>query len=329
MLLLPQSLFLYICHEPTPKSASMQKKILLVFLLVIPLFANAQRNRQYRWEVGVDLGASNFLGDLGGANQIGTHFIKDLEISLTRPALGIHGRYRANRYVGYRADFMYGKIGGNDALTLERYRHNRNLNFKSNIFEFSAVVEFYISKERPGHIYNYKKLKGWRHIDAQEYGFIGIGGFYFNPKSLYLGQWYELRPLHTEGMGLKPDTKQYSLFSVCIPMGLGFKYAVNRRWNIGLEYGLRLTFTDYIDDVSTVYVDPALLSANMDPATAALATHFANPSVHEITAADNGGVDPTNINLQRGDSVHNDAYMFMCLTVNYKIGKFRKTHSKF
>lgn len=307
----------------------MRKSLLLAVILVLPLLANAQRNKRYRWEGGVDIGAANFLGDLGGANQIGTHFVKDLELSLTRTAFGAHVRYRSNRYIGYRANFMYGKINGNDALTTERYRHNRNLNFKSNVFEFSTVLEFYISKERPGHIYNYKKLHGWRHIDIQSYGFIGVGGFYYNPKSIHYGQWYELRPLHTEGQGFKPDVKMYSRFSVCLPMGMGFKYAINRRWNVGLEYGLRLTFTDYIDDVSTVYVDPALLYANMDAQTAALAAYFAQPGGQDITAADNGGVDPTWVNQQRGDSKHNDAYMFMCVTVNYKIGKFRKTHSKF
>ncbi len=298
-------------------------------LLILPLLANAQKNKRYRWEAGIDIGAANFLGDLGGANQIGTHFIKDLELSLTRTAFGAHVRYRSSRYLGYRATFMYGKINGNDALTEERYRHNRNLNFKSNIFEFSTVLEFYISKERSGHVYNYKKLHGWRHIDIQTYGFIGIGGFYFNPKSTHFGVWYELRPLHTEGQGLKPEVKEYSRISIAIPMGLGFKYAVNRRWNVGLEYGLRLTFTDYIDDVSTVYVDPALLYASMDPATAALAAYFAQPGGFDITAADNGGVNPTGINQQRGQSKYNDSYMFMCVTVNYKLGKFKKTHSKF
>ncbi|HET6991997.1 MAG TPA: DUF6089 family protein [Bacteroidia bacterium] len=307
----------------------MQKRLLLLLILVLPLLANAQRNKRYRWEVGVDLGAANFLGDLGGANQIGTHFVKDLELSLTRTAFGIHGRYRLNRYIGFRSEFFYGKVNGNDALTQERYRHNRNLNFKSNIFELSGVFEFYLSKERPGHIYNYKKLKGWRHIDAQEYLFIGVGGFYFNPKGERYGQWYELRPLRTEGEGLKPDTKMYSRFCVCIPMGFGFKYAINRRWSVGLDYGLRLTFTDYIDDCSTVYADPSLFTANMDPNTAALATYFANPGGHDITASTNGGVDPTWTDQQRGQSKYTDAYMFLSVTVNYKIGKFRKTHSKF
>lgn len=306
----------------------MQKRILLVLILCLPLLVNAQRNKRYRWEVGLDLGAANFLGDLGGANQIGTHYFKDLELSLTRTALGIHTRYRANRYLAFRGDFMYGKVNGYDYLTQERYRHNRNLGFKSNIFEVSGMLEFYISKERPGHIYNYKKLKGWRNIDAQEYLFLGVGGFYFNPKAQRFGVWYPLRPLRTEGQGLKPNTKMYSQFSVCIPMGFGFKYAINRRWNIGLEYGLRLTFTDYIDDVSTVYVDPQLLTDNLGD-NAPLAIYFANPSLNEITAADNGGVNPTSVDQQRGQSKYNDAYMFMCLTVNYKIGKFKKTHSKF
>ena len=307
----------------------MQKRLLLALLLILPLLATAQRNKRYRWEAGIDIGAANFLGDLGGANQIGTHFIKDLELSLTRTALGAHVRYRGNRFIAYRANFMYGKINGNDALTEERYRHNRNLNFKSNVFELSGVLEFYLSKERPGHIYNYKKLKGWRHIDIQTYGFIGIGGFYYNPKSVRARQWYALRPLHTEGQGLKPQTKQYSSFSLSFPMGMGLKYAVNRRWNVGLEYGLRLTITDYIDDVSTVYVDPALLTASLDAQTAALAIYFAQPGGYDITAAENGGVDPTGIGQQRGESKYNDAYMFMCVTVNYKLGKFRKTHSKF
>lgn len=306
----------------------MQKRILLVFVLIIPMLVSAQRNKRYRWEAGLDLGAANFLGDLGGADQIGTHFIKDLELSLTKPSVGCHVRYRSNRYLGYRANFMWGKISGNDALTAERFRNNRNLSFKSNIFELSTVLEFYISKERSGHLYKYKKLKGWKHIDIQTYGFAGIGAFWYNPKSIRYGQWHELRPLRTEGQGFKPDTKMYSRISIAIPMGMGFKYALNRQWSLGLEYGLRLTFTDYIDDVSTVYADPALFAANMDPGTASLATYFANPTINSIPPTVDG-ISPTDVNQQRGDSTHNDAYMFMCLTVNYKIGKFRKTHSKF
>lgn len=290
--------------------------------------AVAQRNKRYKWEACVGLGASNFLGDLGGANQIGTNGFKDLEFSLTKPGISLNARYRKGRYWGYKGGFYWGQVSGFDYLTTERYRHNRNLHFKSNIFEFSAIAEFYFTKERPGHIYKYKKLKGWRHIDMQVYLMGGIGGFYFNPKGSYNGTWIPLQPLGTEGQGIKPETKKYKRVSVCIPVGIGFKYALDRRWSMGLEIGMRKTFTDYIDDVSTVYYDPAIIGASNGTMGTA-AAFFANPSQHEITAATNDGVDPTAIGQQRGDATDNDSYMFVHLTVNYKLGKFRKTKSKF
>ncbi len=306
----------------------MTRRLLLLIILILPLMANAQRNKRYKWEACIGIGATNFLGDLGGANQIGTNGFKDLEFSLTKPGLSGNARYRKGRYWGYKGGFYWGQVWGYDYLTTERYRHNRNLHFKSNIFEFSVMGEFYFTKERPGHVYRYKKLKGWKHIDMQVYLMAGIGGFYYNPKGSYAGTWIPLQPLGTEGQGVKPGTKKYSRVSVCIPVGIGFKYALDRRWSIGLEIGMRKTFTDYIDDASTVYADPTEVAAangNM----AAAAVFFANPSQGEITAANNDNVDPTGVGQQRGDATDNDSYMFVHLTVNYKIGKFRKTKSKF
>ncbi len=306
----------------------MAKRILLIFVLVLPLVVSAQRNKKYKWEACIGIGATNFLGDLGGANQIGTNGFKDLEFSLTRPALSGSARYRRGRYWGYHAGFYWGQVSGYDYLTTEKYRHNRNLHFKSNIFELSVVSEFYFTKERGGHIYKYKKLKGWRHIDMQMYLFGGIGGFWYNPKGSYNGVWIPLQPLGTEGQGLKPGMKKYNRVSVCIPVGVGFKYALNRRWSIGLEAGLRKTFTDYIDDASTVYYDPNEIALN-NGSLGAAAAFFSNPSQNEITPAMNDGVNPTGFGQQRGDAKDNDSYMFVHLTVNYKIGKFRKTKSKF
>ncbi len=71
----------------------------------------------------------------------------------------VNARYRKGRYWGYKGGFYWGTVSGYDYLTTERYRHNRNLHFKSNIFEFSVMGEFYFTKERPGHVYRYKKLK--------------------------------------------------------------------------------------------------------------------------------------------------------------------------
>ncbi len=306
----------------------MAKRILLLLLIILPAFAFAQRNKRYKWEACLGIGAANFLGDLGGANQIGTNGVKDLEIVLTKPSISLNARYRKGRYWGYKGGFYWGQVSGFDYLTTERYRNNRNLHFRSNIFEFSVMTEFYFTKERPGHIYKYKKLKGWRHIDAQFYLTGGVGGFWYNPKASYNGTWIALQPIGTEGQGYKPGTKKYSRFTVCVPVGVGMKSALNRRWSIGLEIGLRKTFTDYIDDVSTVYYDPAEIAAN-NPSLSQAAVFFADPSLGNITAANNDGIDPTAVGQQRGDATDNDAYMFVHVTVNYKIGKFRKTKSKF
>jgi hypothetical protein len=306
----------------------MAKRLLVILVLILPLMAFSQRKKRYKWEVCLGLGATNFLGDLGGADQIGTNGIKDLEVVLTRPGLSLNARYRKSRYWGYKGGFYWGIVSGYDYLTQERYRHNRNLHFKSQIFEFSLIGEFYFTKERPGHIYKYKKLKGWRHIDAQIYLMGGIGGFYFNPKAVWGGKYIPLQPLGTEGQGVKPGTKKYSRVSVCVPVGVGFKSALDRRWSVGLEIGMRKTFTDYIDDVSTVYYDPVQIGqANGTMGQAAM--FLANPTNNEVTAANNYGVNPTAEGQQRGDATDNDAYMFVHITVNYKIGKFRKTKSKF
>ncbi|MCE2772631.1 MAG: DUF6089 family protein [Bacteroidetes bacterium] len=301
-------------------------------LSLLSIDVGAQRYKKYRWEAGIDVGAANFLGDLGGANQIGTNGFKDLELSMTQPTVGAHVSYRKARYVGYKAQFIWGRVEGNDALTTEKYRNNRNLYFRSNIFEFNSQIEFYLTRERTGHRYNYNKPKGLKNIDFQAYTFVGVGGFYFDPQAYFapIRQWISLRELRTEGQGLKPNTSVYSTFSVCVPIGFGMKYGINKRWSLGIEYGMRKTFTDYIDDVSTVYYDRNIIAAaQTDPFLQQAAYFFANPTTGAVTAANNDGVDPTGIGQQRGDSSDNDAYMFGVITINCKIGKVRRTKSKF
>lgn len=313
--------------KPIGKYVQMKKSAILLLLLTIPLWASAQKRNRYRWEGSLAIGASNFLGELGGANRIGTNGLRDLELSLTRPAAGIGLRYRTSRFLGYKADFFYGRVNGDDKLTSEVFRHNRNINFRSNIFEVSTQLEFYITKERQGHVYKIKNVKGMKHIDKQIYGFIGVGGFYFNPQGNFNGAWYNLQPLHTEGQGLKAGTKQYSRVSVCIPIGIGAKYAFDRQWSVGMEIGMRKTFTDYIDDVSTVYFNQDSIAHNYGP----LAAYFADPSLHDptITPVPGSTIEVTGAGQQRGDPTDNDAYMFVTISVNYKFAKLRRTKSKF
>ncbi len=323
----------------------MQKRIILLLLLVLPFMATAQykggkrkgirtnskfanKRNKPRKEYIIGFGASNFLGELGGANQIGTNFVKDLEFTATRPSVALGMRYKFAKRWAVKGGFHYLLLSGNDKLTKEPFRNNRNLSFRSHTFELSVQGEFYFTKEQSGHIYKIKNAKGMKSYDYQGYLFVGIGGFYYNPQAKYRGNWVNLQPLGTEGQGLAGGPKKYSRVSICIPYGIGGKYAINKEWAVGLELGIRKTFTDYIDDVSGVYYDNNAIFLAKGEAAAALA----DPSLYgypEEFGGNSVSLKQTAAGQQRGDKKDKDAYMFLNVTVNYKVPSKRRTRSKF
>lgn len=302
------------------------KKLLLSLILITPLLMQAQMSSQrwkaYRYEVDFGIGVSNFLGDLGGADQIGTHWMKDLEMSQTRPAIAAGIRYRLTPWLAIHPHLTYAKVAGDDKLTEEFFRNHRNLNFKSNIWELNTNLELYFLKEQVGHRYKLRGVRGSRGFEFSGYGFVGIGLFHFNPKGEYEGEWHELQPLGTEGQGLVPSREKYKRTQVCIPMGIGLKYTIDRRWGISLEYGLRYTFTDYIDDVSKTYYDRDALAQYNGTIAAALS----DKSTPYYT---NNNPETNNAGNQRGDPTHRDAYMFAVVSINYKIRTGRVSYPIF
>jgi hypothetical protein len=131
------------------------------------------------------------------------------------------------------------------------------------------------------------------------YLFGGVAGFMFEPYGIVDGSKVALKPLTTEG-----PNSGYKLYSISLPFGFGVKYSVNKFIGIGAEWGLRKTFTDYIDDVSTTYYLDLL---GKDPA---LATE------HELAS------DPTLLHksgMQRGNSQNKDWYSYAGAFVTVKI----------
>ncbi len=325
----------------------MYKKIILFLtVLMMPYLASAQMKGQRgakkrykannfankknkpRKEYVFGIGAANFLGELGGANQIGTNFVRDLEFSATRPSLALGMRYKFHKRWAVKGGLHYLLLSGNDKLTKEPFRQNRNLSFRSHVVEASVQAEFYFTKEQQGHIYKIKNAKGMKSYDWQFYLFGGVGGFYYNPQAMYKGSWVNLQPLGTEGQGLPGGPKKYSRFSVCIPYGIGGKYAIDKEWSVGAEIGIRKTFTDYIDDVSGVYYDNSAIYQ----ARGATAAALADPSLYYMPlelGGNNTIYRQTAAGQQRGDSKDKDAYMFLNITVSYKVPYKRKTRSKF
>lgn len=291
-------------------------KLLLCFIILssFSISTNAQyfdwdrTNKRYKNEIMLGFGASNFLGDLGGRDQIGTTFIYDLEFTHFNFAMTLGYRRNLSKYFAVRANFNFSQVSGDDALTQEPFRNNRNLKFHSNIFDLSVMAEWYLYRARPSHIHRLKGPRGKHGRNHELYLFTGLGGFYFNPKADYNGKTYNLKEYRTEGQGLEGGPKEYSNFSISIPVGIGFNYRINRLFKIALEMSYHKTFTDYIDDVSGLYYNNDIIRAEFGDEAAFLA----DPNKGEITGQ-------TATGQIRGDSSEMDAFLNAFFSVQYRI----------
>jgi hypothetical protein len=199
-------------------------------------------------------------------------------------------------------DGLYGRVAGDDAKS--KADVERNLSFRSNIFEASSQLELNFLPYITG-----SKEKNY----FTPYIFAGLAVFHFNPKAEYNGEWYALQPLSTEGQGTSlSNQKPYSLTNVSIPFGFGFKYSVGDYICVGAEWGLRKTFTGYIDDISTTYPDPIALAADKGQIAAILSDR----SIKEK------GETYNNSGLQRGND-RPDWYSFAVAFITFKFIAFR------
>ncbi|MFQ3579915.1 MAG: hypothetical protein SNJ71_07235 [Bacteroidales bacterium] len=301
------------------------KQIGLLLILFIGFttqgFSQLMAWKKTRWAVYGGLGAANFMGELGGSNQIGSDFIRDFEISMTRPAFNAGIKYFLLERLSIQGAFSYGWLRGDDRKTKEQHRNNRNLQFRSPILEYSSRLQYNINYEKQGHRYDLRKVRGrWGNKVIFDI-FAGISFFYFNPRGKDLrqggtGKWYSLRPIGTEGQNFTKTRKPYSLLQISFPMGIVVNYIINSRWSINYEFGIRKTFTDYIDDVSKTYVNIDDVASNskikIDPE---LAKWFADPSISRQKGINNISAEYQ----QRGDSFNKDMYMFSFINLQYKL----------
>lgn len=277
-------------------------------------FYNRNAWKKHRHELNIGLGVSNFLGEVGGRDRVGTNFIWDLEISKTNFAAQFNYQYYLGERVALRTSLTYGKVSGDDALTAEPFRNNRNLSFQSTILEGGLGLEYQFLKEKIGNIYNLKsstgRKLGTKSFSLGMYVTAGVAGFYFNPKAIGPdGNLVALRPLKTEGQGLPNGAEEYGNFSVAIPIGFGVRKSLGRTIGLKFELTHRFTFTDYIDDASTVYYNRGVLATEVG----GLAPYFSNPQL---------GNKPnyvTNPGQQRGDPTDRDGYMFFIASLYIKL----------
>jgi len=263
----------------------MRKFIIILFTVFVFGGAKAQL------EVGFFAGTSYYIGDLNP----GIPFLNsDL-------AFGLLARYNLSSRWAMRLNAYQGTIKGDDEVS--NFLPERGLTFTSAITELGGTMEFHFLPYFNGSMRSY-----WT-----PYLFGGIGVVYHRPKR----DGNDLRDYGTEGQYntqylLPPDTErpEYSYYSFAMPFGVGVKYSFSKRIAASLEWGMRKTFTDYLDDVSTTYYTSAAL---VSPGT---------PEYEDLLYS-----DPTlshEPNMQRGNSKTDDWYSFAGLTITYYIDLTKK-----
>lgn len=265
----------------------MVRLALISLVALLALRTNAQVS-----ELGLTGGVSYYIGDINPYRHYpaNTHF-----------GGGVLYKYNFNDRYAIRLQGLYSALEAYDSDSDDPLQNLRNLGFRTDLFEASALLEI-----------NFLKFRGITKDSHNwtPYIYFGIGYFHINPQGLLDDTWYDLQPLGTEGQGSTLGGEPYALDNFCIPFGAGFKFAFTDKINLGIEWGLRKTYTDYIDDVSGVYADNAALAFETGPLTAV----FADRSVLRNTG--------TNTGRARGDSQTNDWYQYTGITVTWLLTRF-------
>lgn len=271
---------------------------IIVLILIGLLSFTSVHSQKLAHEIGGWLGGSYYLGEFNPYKQYNnTHF-----------AGGLLYRHNINKRIALRLGVSYGMVHGNDSESNIEANVNRNLSFRSKIIEVGPILELnfveYEAGRKIGRNY-YKNI-------ISPYLFMGLNYFKMNPQAALNDDYIDLQALGTEGQGSDlNDKKKYSLNQISIPMGIGVKMSVGARINISLEYGIRKTFTDYLDDVSGKYVDPVALAQLNGP----LAATYADQSLSQE------GINGSNEGAMRGNPKHKDWYSFSGLVVTFCLGR--------
>lgn len=250
----------------------------VVVMLIIPVLTNAQTFYAY----GSQLRSLLLTGGIGTSSYFGD--LKDPGVAIdAKPTLNIGLQNYFHPRISARAELTMFTLKGDDASSDAPTRQVRNLSFKSTNFELNVVgiVDLFPPMGR----------RFYQRPNFNAYGFAGVGVMYMNPKAELNGETYALQPLRTENVS-------YSRIQPVIPYGLGIRIKVNPFMNIGIESGWRLTFTDYVDDVSTVHPD----KTGWDPIRA------------QLSDRSDVGFKPGHV---RGDPDKNDAFHTLMLKFEY------------
>lgn len=270
--------------------------IIVLVSILLPVSLMAQRGplRNSRFYGGqsnygimqayVGGGTSTYFGDLCDSG----------DCLRGRPQFSVGYTFRYTGKVSIRGELSYFRLYGSDE---DGTNARRNLSFRSGNIELSGAVVY--------DIFQYTKFYSQRQF-ARPYVFAGFGLIYTNPRAELDGKWYNLRPLKTEGV-------EYSRIQPVIPYGGGVTFKVSPWLDFSVEVGYRWAFSDYVDDVSTIFVN----NATLPPIAAALADRSHEVGVKAWNSTDGGRTWAAG--HKRGDPKQNDGYVNVGFKLEYTI----------
>lgn len=272
---------IYLKHLQMKYLKPLTKISLSLALLLFSAVTNGQNTFQKileRSSVNLSAGIANYGGDLQQ---------KRVTFNKAGTALGLGLSYSLTSRLHVRGEYLFAKIGADDKQNSKLDLQERNLNFKANLHEVSATLQ-----------YDFMNIETYKFTP---YIFAGVAYFKASPYTFDVnGNKYYLAGLGTEGQGLNGDTKPYNTKHISIPFGGGLKMMVTDIIGVSFEAGFRKTFTDYIDDVSGNYADFTALN-NYNPISAELA--FRSDEIKS------GSTYPSTATL-RGNPKNKDYYYF-------------------
>ena len=316
------------------------------------------KQKQYMY-AGLSVDALNYFGDIVPKSNFAS-----TKISFTRPGVSGHFGYRIGPRVTLRASLSYGKLQSDDFVVADpsgdnsKFRYIRNTQFKNSIVDLSVVGIVDLKKNSATYL---------NRAPFTPYALIGFSVFHHNPKGLVpemdytkgggsaptafsnAGEWVALEPLGTEGQyaTLEPTDanygiKPYSLWQISIPFGIGMRYKLSDAIDFSFDFSVRWLFTDYIDDVSSNYVDLDVLDSDLARAMSYRSnepTSVATGEPRDISGWEkreyvgrNGGTYDVITGFgeeytenKRGGSKYNDIYYVSSIRIVYILGASFRT----
>lgn len=274
------------------------RKFLAALTLCFPLVLFAQNAVVQEGEFGVGVGAAHYFGDLNTRAKL----------NRPKPAATVFFRKNFGNYIALRVGASFAQLGYSDVYnTHNEFMRRRNLSFNTNVWELGLQGDFNF----------YRFMPGDPDFRFTPYITLGASVFNYDPYAYLNNEKHFLRPLGTEGQGdtSYPDRRPYNSMAFAIPFGVGFKYSINERINIGFEVVHRFTNTDYLDDVSKTYVDPAIFPPNPD-GSPSVAMLLSDRSYETGTPIGTKGT-------QRGNSKQKDQFASAIFYISFNLQSYK------